>query len=177
VPAYLNPSLQLDEFALPPRLSAGVGPRIREFLRAAAPGKRVLAIHNESKPEKNWPFERLSKLVTAFLERHPDFVVFILDMLKPKIETGKFKHRVIHSRALPLPYAFAVARESALFLGVDSCMLHAADLFRTPGVGLFGPTDPRRWGFRFAPHRHIRDPRGLKYISESRVLEALESLL
>jgi ADP-heptose:LPS heptosyltransferase len=68
-------------------------------------------------------------------------------------------------------------QESDLFLGADSSMLHAADLFRVPGVGLFGPTDPRRYGFRFARHRHIRNRRGMKFIQESAVLAALESLL
>ena len=38
-----------------------------------------------------------------------------------------------------------------LFLGIDSCFLHAADLFRIAGIGLFGPTDPFRFGFRLSP--------------------------
>jgi len=177
VPAFLDASLCLDDFASPPRVPARVRVRMRQFLRATAPRKRILAVHTETKPEKTWPPELLGNLVTAFLERHPDFVVFILDFWKPKMEIEKLKDRVIHSRGLPLPYAFALLRESDLFLGVDSSMLHAADLFRIPGVGLFGPTDPRRWGFRFAPHHHLRDRRGLEHIAHSRVLAALESLL
>ena len=136
-----------------------------------------MAIHNETKLEKVWPRERLSLLIAQFPERHPDFAVFILDIAKPRLEIAKFPDRVIHSYGLPLPYAFGVLQESELFLGVDSCMLHAADLFGFRGVGLLGPTDPRRWGFRFAEHRHIRDRRGLQHISASRVLQALESLL
>jgi ADP-heptose:LPS heptosyltransferase len=34
-------------------------------------------------------------------------------------------------------------------------MLHAADLHRIPSVGIFGPTDPQKWGVRFASHEHI----------------------
>lgn len=177
VPAYLDPSLRLDGFASPPQVPARARNQIRQFLKAAAPGKRILAVHNETQPKKTWPRDRLSRLLTEFLKRHPDFVIVILDFRKPNLKVGKFKHRVIHSRGLPLPYAFALLRESDLFLGADSCMLHAADLFRVPGVGLFGPTEPRRWGFRFSRHRHIRDPRGLNHIHESRVLKALESLL
>jgi len=56
-------------------------------------------------------------------------------------------------------------------------MLHAADLLRIPGVGLFGPTAPWQYGFRFAPHRHIRRGRGMNRISEAEVLRALESLI
>lgn len=177
VAEYLDASLRPADFATAPGLPARVRPRIREFLRSAARGKRIMAIHNETKLEKVWPRERLSLLIAQFLERHPDFAVFILDIAKPRLEIAKFPDRVIHSYGLPLPYAFGVLQESELFLGVDSCMLHAADLFRVPGVGLFGPTDPRRWGFRFAEHRHIRDRRGLQHISASRVLQALESLL
>jgi ADP-heptose:LPS heptosyltransferase len=177
VPAYLDLSLRCEDFAIPPRLPARVRPRIREFLKSVAPGKRVLAIHNETKHEKLWPPDRLGKLVNEFLRRHPDFVVFILDLARPRWHTATFADRIIHSYGLPLPYAFGLLRESELFLGVDSCLLHAADLFRVPGVGLFGPTDPRRWGFRFAHHHHIRDRRGLHHISPQRVLQALESLL
>ena len=177
VPARLDPRLHLRDFASPPRLPPRVRPRIREFLKATAPGKRILAVQNETKRNKIWPPQRLSRLLASFLERHPDFVVFVLDFHKPKLRLPDFKGCVIHSRGLPLLYAFGVVQESDLFLGADSSMLHAADLFRVPGVGLFGPTDPRRYGFRFARHRHIRNRRGMKHISESAVLAALESLL
>lgn len=177
VPAYLDSSLHPDDFAFPPHVPARVRPRIREFLKSVARGKRILAIHNETRPEKIWPRDRLSRLVNEFLARHPDFVVFVLDIAKPRLPATKFQERVIHSWGLPLPYAFGVLRESELFLGVDSCMLHAADLFRVPGVGLFGPTDPRRWGFRFSPHRHVWDRRGLKFVREAVVIEALDSLI
>lgn len=177
VPSNLKPSLRLDAYVSPPRIPAQVSPRIREYLRAAAPRKKILAIHNESKPQKVWPAERLRTLVEEFLDRHPDFAVFILDLELRDLKIGKHASRLLHSRGLPLHYAFAVLRESELFLGVDSCMLHAADLCRVPGVGLFGKTDPRRWGFRFSRHRHIRDRRGLKHISEIKVLQALESLI
>jgi ADP-heptose:LPS heptosyltransferase len=177
VPAYLNPSLQIGDFAFPPRLPARVAPRIREFLTAVAPGKRILAVHNETKVEKVWPVERLSNFASAFLERHLDFVIFILDLRNPGIEAGRFQDRVIYSRGLPLPYAFGLLRESDLFVGADSSMLHAADLFRVPGVGLFGPTNPREYGFRFSRHRHIRSRRGMMHIREAEVLAALESLI
>jgi len=52
--------------------------------------------------------------------------------------------------------------------------LHAADLFRVPGVGLFGPTDPYRWGFRLSPHgRSIWGMGMMEAISREAVLEAL----
>jgi hypothetical protein len=54
-------------------------------------------------------------------------------------------------------------------------MLHAADLARVPGVGLFGPTRSATWGFRFGPHRHL-DERKMADITVDEVLRALEDL-
>jgi ADP-heptose:LPS heptosyltransferase len=177
VPSYLHPGLRIEDFAYPPRLPAQCRPRVRRFLRWAAPGMRVLAVHTETKADKTWPRERFSEVMNSFLERHPEFVILVLDFRKWRGDAGKFKDRIIQSPHLPLPYALSMVGESDLFLGVNSCMLHAADLFRVPGVGLFEPKGDRRWGFRFSPHRHLCDARGLKYIRAPRVLEALESLL
>lgn len=176
VPAYLEPSLRLEDFAHPPRLPAQCRGRARQFLRAVAPGMRVLTVHTETKAEKLWPRGRFIDVMKSFLERHPKFVILVLDFQKWSLD-GEFKNRIIQSPHLPLQYAFSVVGESELFLGVDSCMLHVADLFRVPGVGLFGPEGSRRWGFRFSRHRHLSDPRGMKGIHEPEVLEALESML
>jgi ADP-heptose:LPS heptosyltransferase len=186
VPAYFDASLRLEEFGFPPRLAPRCRPRVRQFLSTVAPGKRVLAVHTETKVEKMWPRDRWTRLIDCFLERHPEFVIFVLDFYKPGASTEKFRDRVIHSPRLPLHYAFSVLGESDLFLGVDSCMLHAADLYRVPGVGLFGPAKSRvgsmkykyqQWGFRFSRHRHLWDPRGMQHIREAAVLDALEFLL
>jgi ADP-heptose:LPS heptosyltransferase len=83
---------------------------------------------------------------------------------------------VLSLPGLPLSYAMALVAASDLFLGVDSCMLHAADFHRVPGVGLFGPTSPRRWGFRFGPHRHVAVAGAIDQIGTAEVLAALESL-
>lgn len=177
VPSYLDRSLRLEDFAQPPRLPADCRPRVRRFLNQAAPRMRVLAVHTETKPDKSWLPESFSRVMHSFLERRPEFVVLVLDFRKWKLVAGEFKDRIIQYPHLVLPYTFTMLGESDLFLGVDSCMLHAADLYRIPGVGLFGPTDARRWGFRFSRHRHISDPRGMNHIQESAVMEALESLM
>jgi len=177
VASCLDRSLRLDDFAYPPCLRSGVRPRVRAFLNSVAPGRRILAVHTETKPGKRWPTKRWSLVLGEILKRHPCFSVFILDFHKPTIGLTEFRDRVIHSRGLPLSYALAVVEQSNLFIGIDSCMLHAADLFRIPGVGLFGPTDAGKWGFRFSPHRHVSNARGMIHIQESTVLEALESIM
>jgi ADP-heptose:LPS heptosyltransferase len=77
---------------------------------------------------------------------------------------------------LPLDACFAVLSESDLFLGIDSCHLHAADLFRIPAVGLFGPTTARRWGVRFPPHWHFQGNGSTDAIGPGEVADALGRL-
>jgi lipopolysaccharide heptosyltransferase II len=59
---------------------------------------------------------------------------------------------------LDLPVLAAVlARARALVCG-DSGPLHLAAAVGTPVVGIYGPTDPRRWGPVGVPHRVVRLP-------------------
>jgi hypothetical protein len=176
VASYLDPRLRLEDFAYAPQLPAHCRQRVRRFLRWSAPHKRILAVHTETKAAKSWPPERFSKVMQSFLAGHPDFVVLVVDFQKWKPAGGEFRDRIIQSPHLPLPYAFSMVGESDLFLGVNSCMLHAADLFRVPGVGLFEPGGDGRWGFRFSRHRHVTHACGVRNIREPEVLDALESL-
>ena len=62
-------------------------------------------------------------------------------------------------------------------MGIDSSMLHVADLCGVPGVGLFGPSNAEHWGFRLARHRHVcgRDAR-MDTIAPEEVIQALEDI-
>ena len=46
---------------------------------------------------------------------------------------------------LDLPTVAAIARLAAAFVGNDSGVSHLAAAVGTPGVVIFGPTDPARW--------------------------------
>lgn len=176
VPLYLNPSLRLEEFAAPPVFPERACQSARRMRSFVPPTARALVVHADTKREKMWPPERLVKTLDLFLERHPDFIVFVLGTEDLGLERGRYGKRVIPLYGLPIAVALAFVGEADLFLGVDSCMLHAADLFRVPGVGLYGPTDHTRWGFRFGPHRHIRNGDSMEAIDVEEVLGALESL-
>ena len=116
-------------------------------------GERILFLHPETGPERQWPRERFAWVVARFLAERPDYRV-IVSSLAP-IDLGANGGRVVRIDD-HLELTLALMRYVDLFLGVDSCFLHAADLFRTPGVALFGPTKPRHWGFRLSPNtRHI----------------------
>lgn len=177
IPLYLQPSLRVEDFASPPSFSEDVWRRVRA-LKAAVPAPiKLLAIHAETSPEKLWPVERFVSLLDAFLDRHPDFVVAAVGLRDSGLGEGRHGARVFPCYGFPLSVGMALVGHADLFLGIDSCMLHAADLFGVPGVGLFGPTSGQSWGFRFGPYRHVHGDGTMDSIHESEVLEALESLL
>ena len=137
--------------------------------------KRMLVVHNETLAHKRWPTARLRSTLIRVLKRHPDWIV-------ADIARG---NRGLPGRPctrLSLTQAFATVAAADAFLGVDSCMLHLADLHRVPGVGLFGPAEDaplgaRAMGFRFAANRHVIGRGAMTNIPPAAVERALEWLL
>lgn len=176
VPRRIEPSLQIQPFCSPPQLapaSIAVAQHVREQLPKSS---RLLVVHTETGQEKKWPKPRFIAVLDRFIERHRDYFVLVLDRELSALDTGEWGERVLCYPDLPLDVAFGFIARADLFLGVDSCMLHAADMFGTPGVGLFGPTNPEEFGFVHAPHRHVCGKGAMAQISETEVLAALEEL-
>lgn len=151
----LDPSLRIEDFAGPPCLDAGARSRwagIRESLPDEA---CLLAVHADTREWKEWRPDFFRAALHGFLERDDRFVAFVLGKRDTGLVTGPHEDRVIPALGLDLHTSFTAIESADLFLGIDSSMLHAADAFRTPGVGLFGATRPQEWGFRFSRHRHI----------------------
>src|SRR5205085_1180534 len=134
-------------------------------------------VHAETKAKKMWPLDRLERLLKHFLSRHPEFVVFVLGRENPDLDVGEHNEQVIPCGGLPFAVSLSLLASVDLFLGVDSCMLHGADLFRVPGVGLFGPTSCVEFGFRWSLHHHVCGQATMETIHERDVLDALEDLL
>ena len=173
----LQPSVRIDDFAAPPKLSAEVRERAA-MLRANLPGDAgVLVVHPDTAAEKCWRPECYRWLFDAFLDRWPRFFIFVVGMFYEKLDTGRHSDRIISCMGLPLDFSVALLSRADVFLGVNSSMLHAADLFRVPGVGLFEPGQTERWGFRFGPHRHLEGKASPADIEENAVLCALEELI
>jgi hypothetical protein len=177
VPRHIQPSLRLEDFASPLR----VPQRYRDWaaaVRAGVPEKgRILIVHTETAARKRWMPRRFERALESFLAGHPEFFAFIIDQHDHGMSFGRSSsRRLISCQGLSLGEAIALVQEGDLFLGVDSCMLHAADLFRIPGVGLFGPTRSEEFGFRFGPHRHVQGDGTMEHITEDDVLDALEQL-
>lgn len=174
----LSPSARLTAFAQPPALPEPELRWARSIRERLPPSARLLTLHTETLAEKRWPEEKWQGLLDELLEGRPDLIAFVLDVEEFPTATMRHAQRVFSLPGVPLSRAMALVAASDLFAGVDSCLLHAADLHRVPGVGLFGPTSPRRWGFRFAPHRHVIAENGaMERLEVAAVLEALGSLV
>lgn len=172
-----DPSLRLENYAQPVPLARSVQDQAR-WMRGAVPaGVKVLVVHADAGwTDKRWPATRFIDVLDRFLLRHRDYVAWVVGMGDEELNVGRERDRVFPYLGLPLDLAVGLVANADLFLGVDSAMLHAADLAGVPGVGLFGPTSPQLWGFRFASHRHI-DRSTMADITVTDVLDALEEVV
>jgi Glycosyltransferase family 9 (heptosyltransferase) len=177
VASSLDPSLKIEDFVGMPVVPAKYRETARIIRSQLPDGFRILAVHVDTTPPKMWSPERFINVIDKFLDRHSDFAALVLGCPDVRWARGLCGNRVVHCFPLELPTSLALVAETDLFLGVDSCMLHCADLHLIPGVGLFGPTDYSTWGFRFARHRHVRGNGTMESISEAEVLDALEFLV
>jgi ADP-heptose:LPS heptosyltransferase len=175
IPAYLDSTLVPAQFAGPPAISPSTIARAQEFRRCHVRSEFSLFVHTDTRPQKCWPPERFAQAINRFLRDHSDFTALIVDLHKRWIGDVEFADRVVPF-SLPLDVSLALLRDCDLFLGVDSCHLHAADLFGVPGVALFGPTRCRRWGYRFTDHWHLQGAQRMDSIGVDDVFTALRRL-
>jgi hypothetical protein len=170
----VDPSLQFDDFSGPPAVSDAAEAAAAALVSGwRRPGERLLFVHPETKAEKMWAPQHVAWVLNRFLARHPEYRVIVssLDPVDFTLPSDR-----VHYSSHHLELTVAMVGHADVFLGVDSCFLHAADLFRVPGVGLFGPTDPARWGFRLSPlFRHVH-AETMQAIRPEAVLMALEQL-
>lgn len=139
--------------------------------------RRLLVVHADTGEEKRWSPERFRAALESFLAPRPDFVVVIVGLHDTGLEGGPFADRIISALGSPVPHSMALVGRADLFLGIDSCFLHAADFFRVPAVGLFGPTEVHEFGFRLdGIHQHVDGRGSMHKISVDAVIEALAAV-
>jgi ADP-heptose:LPS heptosyltransferase len=156
VARVLEPSLKAEMFAGPVYFERGVRRRAKRLLAPLAGSVRVLTVHADTTASKMWRPERMTEAIERFLAGHHDFFCLVVGVRGDAVPAGAHGERVLNCCGLPLDLSMRLVATSDLFLGVDSCMLHVADLARVPGAGLFGPTSSHEFGFRFGPHRHLQ---------------------
>jgi len=107
----------------------------------AEPKKFTVIFPGSGSPTKNWPIEKFSALADRLKQTR---AVFILGPAEESVDdvlrvTG---HIIIKQ---PLGIVAAIVRLASTFVANDSGVSHLAAATGTPGVVLFGPTDPARW--------------------------------
>lgn len=174
IPQHFRGDLRIEDFSHAPRFSPAAEEAAERYVRKrVAPGSRILFLHPETSIEKMWQPESFSWVVERFLERRPEFKVLVATRRHYPLDFGRHGDRILWIEE-HLELAMAILKHADVFLGIDSCFLHAADLFRIPAIGLFGPTSPHEWGFRFSPHARVIWARGeLERIGREEVLDAL----
>jgi len=170
-----NSKIKIEQFSAPPKITKNYLTLIQD-LKNYMNANKILIVHTDTKRRKMWSAENFLQTIDKFLSIRTEYIVIIVGIFNDlPLESADHKQRIFDVCRIPLGLSFALLSIADLFLGVDSCMLHAADLFRVPGVGIFSPTDPKEWGFRFAPHRHITAD-SITSITPEQVIDALMCL-
>ena len=175
----LRPDYRLSDFIEPVRYPDARREDVRQLLSILEPGTRTLTVHMDTLPHKMWDESRWVETLDGFLDSHPDFVVLLVGRPQRPVDTEQWRHadRVIPCYGLSLSSSCCLVAESDFFAGVDSCMLHVADMARVPGVGLFGPTNSKEFGFYIGPHVMIQADCSMEKIAAWQVGEALNRLV
>ena len=168
---------RLQDFTGPPCYPDEARAEARKLREQLSPGAKALAVHADTGQNKMWDGVKFMQTLDTFLGLHPEFTVLLVGGRPQSLDSGLYGDRVVPCYGLPLPVSMALVTESDFFLGVDSCMLHAADFAGVPSVGLFGPTSAAEFGFLVGPHIAIQAPHTMAEIEAPEVTDALESLL
>jgi ADP-heptose:LPS heptosyltransferase len=115
----------------------------RAISRIAEPKKFIAIFPGSGSAAKNWPIEKFSALADRLSEQTR--AAFILGPAEYSTEDVLRGARHIIIKNQPLGTVAAIARMASAFAGNDSGVSHLAAATGTPGVVLFGPSDPVRW--------------------------------
>lgn len=173
----IDKEISIGDFIQPPVFTQDILSHANIIKQHLAGSKKMLAIQVETKKNKMWSLKKFNILINQFLDENPDFVVIVVGEQYLPVDKGKHNKSIIFLFGVSLAFACALVSLADLFLGIDSCMLHVADLFRIPTVGLFGPTNHQRFGCRFAPHKHIDGQGSMSNISLNDVLNATRQII
>jgi len=105
-------------------------------------GHCVLALHRGAgRAAKRWVDEGYRHVALWWRRRHGK----ILEIAGPADSYAALEQADAVARDRPLSEVAALLARADVVLGADSGVLHLAGAVGLRGVGLFGPTDPRRW--------------------------------
>lgn len=147
---------QIGAYAYPPIVASQDQTLLAKFRKVKAHGHKILVVHTDTKRRKMVQPESILGALDLFLDSRRNYLAVIVGLRHDlELRNARYSERIVDFCRLPLALTFGIISAADLFLGIDSSMLHVADLSRVPGVGIFGPTSPEIWGFKFSLHEHI----------------------
>ncbi|MDR7114668.1 glycosyltransferase family 9 protein [Caulobacter sp. BE254] len=143
----LNPSALIDDFSWPQEsLSWSLLPKI--YTDQAATCEPFCVIHTDTDDHKTFSVNAWGSVIEVLTRELPNHTFFMVG----SDAILKLRERIVHSRLIYVPGAFSFSTwlisRAALFIGIDSCFLHYADLQRRPSIAIFRSTSHRKWGLR-----------------------------
>lgn len=120
---------------------------------------------------KTWPAERFAVLIARLLGPGgplPDGRLLLLGGPEDRRTADAVRREVSRKRVIDttgevdLLVAYAMLKRARLFVGNDSGLMHLAAAAGAPTLGLFGPSDERRYGPWGEHARALRGPRGFE---------------
>lgn len=147
------------------------GRKVDAILRDRSPGRaRVFVAPRSTAVEKEWPVERMARVV-AWLVSSRGCDVFFCGAPRDMAMHAQIAERSGHAgsgrvhdltKDLDLRHTGALLSRMDLCLGIDTGLLHVAASHGVPVVALFGPTDPNQWCPWGTSVEVIRSPRTVK---------------
>ena len=122
---------------------------LREF--GIQPAEKFVAVHPGANwPPKRWSLEKFARLADGLRKKRGIKTVFIggpddLELVK-RIRSLMQTEMFAATGKTSLRESAAILRRAAVLVSNDSGPLHMGAAVGTPVVGLFGPSDPRRYG-------------------------------
>lgn len=156
---HIAPAETLDAHSSPVRFQTAADDAARRMRTALNGCSALIVVHADTRPDKMFPRERFDRILRRWLADDDGRFAILLNESRRNWPAASASGRCGFLVGASLERSMAVAQQADLFVGVDSCMLHVADLARRPGIGLFGPTHPQRYGFRFSPRATVRELR------------------
>ena len=177
VPLAYRSDLRFEDYTEPPQLPSWAIESARRIFHSLAPRSLRIVIHADSKPEKMWPTASWLETIHQLLSTYDDLRIFLVGYDHPVFAATRISSRVRALYSLPLPVSLALVSMADAFVGIDSVILHSADFFRIPSVGLFGPTRAEEFGFLFSGNRTLQGAGRMDAISVDACVQAVQDLL
>jgi ADP-heptose:LPS heptosyltransferase len=172
----IQPSLSFEPYSYAPPISDLAQSLANNFtMRHKLDNKKIIAIHTDTNPKKMWNENNWLDVITQFLTKYPDYCCLAVGNKFPL--TAYLNEQFIFDKQLSFEAMSALVAKSDIFLGIDSCFLHVADFFRVPSVGIFGPSNPAKFGLYLTNYLHLYDPLDINKISPEQVLHALQKVI